>query len=225
MITIGSSSGFFSNTQAMGNQRPQRHDPGKLVDEIFAKLDTKGQGYLEKSDLQSAFEASSSGKSASVDEIFSSLDGDGDGKITKDEMSSGLKKLAEELDNQFNAGRLAKARGNMPPPPPAGDAGFSKEQLSTQLDEATTAGDSQRADLLDAIVNNFSDADSNGDGKVSFQEAIAYDQSRQSQESSTNQSATADSIGARVLHEMMRLAAAYRVSDTPTTASTLSVSA
>ena len=225
MTTIGSNSGFFSNSQALGSQRPHRHDPGKLVDEIFSRLDTKGQGYLEKSDLQSAFAASSSGNSASVDEVFSSLDGDGDGKITKDEMSSGLKKLAEELDSQITASRLTKARGDMPPPPPANDAGFSKEQLATQLDEATTAGDSRRADLLGAIVNNFSDADSDGDGKVSFQEAMAYGQSRQSQETGTDTSAATDSLGARVLHEMMRLAAAYRVPDAATTASTLSVSA
>lgn len=235
-IVSGTTGSFFNSTQGMSGMRPQRHDPSKLVDEIFAKLDTKGQGYLEKSDLQSAFENSSSSNSASIDEVFASLDGDGDGKITKDEMSSGLKKLAEELDNQFNADRMAQAMGNMPPPPPPpeNDTGFSKDELTQQLSDATAAGDTKRADLLTAIIGNFDKADSDGDGKVSFKEAMAYDQSRQSGSSSststtdttaTTSSSDSESLSARVLRQMMRLMASYGAPESTAATSSLSISA
>lgn len=240
MSTISSTGSFFNSTQGMGGMRPPRHDPSRLVDEIFSRLDTKGQGYLEKSDLQSAFESNASSSSASVDEVFSSLDSDGDGKITKDEMSSGLQKLAEELDSQFNADRMAQAMGSMPPPPPPENgAGFSKDELTQQLEEATAAGDSQRADLLTAIIGNFDKADSDGDGKVSFKEAMAYDQSRQSSSSSsttttdttattttsTSSSSDNESLSARVLRQMLRLMASYGAPESTAATSSLSISA
>lgn len=234
MSTISNTGSFFNSTQGMSGMRPPRHDPSKLVDEIFSKLDTKGQGYLEKSDLQSAFESSASSSSASVDEVFSSLDSDGDGKITKDEMSSSLQKLAEELDSQFNADRMAQAMGNMPPPPPPpeNDTGFTKDELTQQLDEATAAGDSKRADLISSIVANFDDADSDGDGKVTFKEAMAYDQSRQDSTvsastgdaTSTASAGDSESLSARVLRQMLRLMASYGAPETSATSS-LSTSA
>lgn len=240
MTTVSGTTGsFFNSTQGMGGMRPPRHDPSRLVEEIFSRLDTKGQGYLEKSDLQNAFESTTSSSSASVDEVFTSLDSDGDGKITKDEMSSSLQKLAEELDSQFNADRMAQAMGNMPPPPPPpeNDAGFSKDELAQQLEEATAAGDSQRADLLTAIIGNFDKADSDGDGKVSFQEAMIYDQSRQSSASvsatdttttsttSATGSGDSESLSARVLRQMLRLMASYGAPESAAANSSLSISA
>ncbi|MFA7318902.1 MAG: EF-hand domain-containing protein, partial [Sulfuricella sp.] len=74
----------------------QRPDPSQMASKMFSKLDSKNQGYIEKSDLQSAFDQiSGSGNSASVDEVFKKLDGDGDGKITEQEMSDSLTKMAE----------------------------------------------------------------------------------------------------------------------------------
>ncbi len=215
MTTIGGSGSFYNNTQAMGGMRPPpRPDPSKLAEDLFSQLDTKGQGYLEKSDLQSAFESSASG-SASVDEVFSSLDGDGDGKITKEEMTSGLTKLAEELDSHFNAGRMAEAMGAMPPPPPPpeADSGFTQDELSAQLEEATAAGDTRRSELLDSVIANFDAADSDGDGKVTFAEAMAYQQSQGSGDSADTTSATAGSqeadLSAHILHQIMQLMATY----------------
>lgn len=108
MSTIGSVSSYTSSAVS---QRMQRPDPAKMVDKLFAKLDTKSQGYLEKSDLQTAFSqlsgSSTSSTSASVDEIFKQLDSDGNGKVTKDEMSSSLQKLADQLDSQFDQMRMS----------------------------------------------------------------------------------------------------------------------
>ena len=226
MSSIGNISGYGSSTMSgMGGMpRMQRPDPTKMAEELFSKLDTKGQGYIEKSDLESAFgqlsSSSSSGNSASVEEVFNSLDGDGDGKITKDEMSSSLQKIAEELDSQFNKMRA----GGMPPPPPpqgaegANDAGFTKEELASQLEEIGSS-DSKRSSLISKIVDNFEKADSDGDGKVSFKETMAYDQASQTSasggsnaatsSSSTSSSSDSTQLDAQIMKQIMELMRAY----------------
>ena len=165
------------------------------VETLFSQLDTTGKGYLEKSDLSTAFSqisssSTSSTSSASVDDVFVKLDSDSDGKVTEDELSSGLDALASELDAQFNQMRMS---GAMPPPPPPSDSdtGFTQDELESQLSEIDSS-DSQRSDLLNKIVANFDTADTNSDGKVSFAEAQAYDQSKSSTSStSSSTSATA----------------------------------
>lgn len=225
MSSIGNISGYGSSAMSGmgGMQHMRKPDPSKMAEDLFSKLDTKGQGYIEKSDLQSAFDQLSSsgdsGSSASVDQVFSSLDGDGDGKITKDEMSSSMKKIAAELDSQFNKMR----EGGMPPPPPPqgaegqNDAGFTKEELTSQLNEIGTS-DSKRSSLISNIVNNFEKADSDGDGKVSFKEAMAYDQANQAGASASDSSATASSssgmsdttkLDAQIMKQIMELMRAY----------------
>lgn len=171
---------------------------------LFSRLDTKNQGYIEKSDLQNAFSAISSTGSTSgnagntgVDEVFAALDSDSDGKLTASELSASLSKLASELDSQFNQMRMQGLGGHhghgggmsgpggmgaangMPPPPPPGDQGFSKEELQSQLQDIGST-DSKRSDLLNKIVSNFEAADTDSNGKVSFKEAMAYDKSSQS---------------------------------------------
>lgn len=165
------------------------------VETLFSQLDTTGKGYLEKSDLSTAFaqissSSKSSSSSASVDDVFAKLDSDNDGKVTEDELSSGLDALASELDAQFNQMRMS---GAMPPPPPPSDSdtGFTQDELESQLSEIDSS-DSQRSDLLNKIVANFDAADTDSDGKVSFAEAQAYDQSTSSTSStSSSTSATA----------------------------------
>jgi Ca2+-binding EF-hand superfamily protein len=202
MSSIGSVGSYASSlTSATSGARHQRPDPTKLAEQLFAQLDTKGQGYIEKSDLQSAFDQSStsaSNSSASVDQVFGQLDGNGDGKVTQGEMSTSLNKLAAELDSQFNQMRMKGASGGPggaggppPGPPPGGDAGFTKDELTSKLSEIGSS-DSKRSDLMTKVVNNFEAADTNGDGKVTFQEATAYDQ--KSNTSSTTSSGTSATV-------------------------------
>ena len=166
------------------------------VETLFSQLDTTGKGYLEKSDLSTAFSqisssSTSSTSSASVDDVFVKLDSDSDGKVTEDELSSGLDALASELDAQFNQMRMSGAMPPPPPPPPPdSDTGFTQDELESQLSEIGSS-DSQRSDLLNKIVANFDTADTNSDGKVSFAEAQAYDQSTSSTSSSTSATASA----------------------------------
>lgn len=192
----------------------------QMMSQLFSRLDTKGQGYLEKSDLASAFSkiAAQSGESStSVDEVFAALDTDSDGKVSQSEFSSTLSQLQEELDQQFAQMRMQggapggpQGGGGMPPPPPpSGDRGFSKDELQSQLEEIGSS-DTQRSSLLAKIVDNFDEADTDGDGKVSFTEAMAHDQSTQSTDSAPRPAAnTASNSEAAVLRKIMELMQAY----------------
>ncbi|MBT9497675.1 MAG: hypothetical protein IV103_10520 [Zoogloea sp.] len=132
-------------------------------------------------------------------------------------MSSSIQKLADALDSQAFSSRMGgahEAAGMPPPPPPEDDAGFTQDQLSSQLSEIGST-DSERSDLISRIVSNFDKADANGDGKVSMQEAMTYDQSSQSSTSSTTtDTSTASSTSssqndAALMHKLMELARAY----------------
>ena len=201
------------------------------IENLFAQLDTTGKGYLEKSDLSTAFSqisgtsssTSTSSSTASVDDVFAKLDSNRDGKVTEDELSTGLDALAAELDSQFNEMRMG---GGTPPPPPSSDSGFSKDQLTQQLSDISSSSDSTRSDLLTKIVANFDSADSNSDGKVSFQEAQAYDQSSKATASSATGSTTSSDLA--IMKRIMELMDAYALTsgtDSSSVANTLSVSA
>ena len=190
--SIGSSilSSLFSSKNS------KTSSSSSAIENLFSQLDTTGKGYLEKSDLSTAFSqisattsSTSSSSAASVDEVFAKLDSDSDGKVTEDELSTGLDNLAAALDSQFN--QLRMSGGMQPPPPPSdNDSGFTQDELESQLAEIDSS-DSTRSDLLTKIVANFDTADTDSDGKVSFQEAMAYDESTTSTASTTT-SATTD---------------------------------
>ena len=209
----------------------------QMANLLFTKLDTRSQGYIEKSDLTSAFSqiAEKAKSTTSVDEVFTTLDGDSDGKVTKDEFASVLAKLQEQLSSQLSHGRMHGAGGSPQgmggmPPPPADDAGFTAEELSSQLASADSS-DTERTNLISNIVSNFEAADSDGDGKVSFKEAMAYDQSTKTASSTTSDGTTstssANSSNAQVMMKIMQLVHAYSSDSTKDggIASLLSVSA
>ena len=179
------------------------------MSQLFSRLDSKCQGYLEKSDLASAFGAISGGDDSAVDEVFAAFYTDSDGKVTESEFASTLSKLQEELDAQFGQMRM---QGGMPPPPPAGDEGFTQEELAAQLEEIGDA-DSDRASLIADVVANFEAADSDGDGKVSFREARAYDESQQSSASAASAGTQAVSSESQVMMKIMQLMQAYGQAD------------
>ncbi len=164
------------------------------LSQLFSRLDSKGQGYLEKSDFAAAFSAIGESDESTIADVFAALDGDSDGKVTESEFSSTLSQLQQELDSQFTQMRMQGMAGQgpqgmaggMPPPPPPNDEGFTEDELSAQLDEIGDS-DSDRASLISDIVANFEAADSNGDGKVSFQEAMAYKQAQSGETDTTAQ--------------------------------------
>ncbi|MFZ6734410.1 EF-hand domain-containing protein [Undibacterium sp. Ji42W] len=195
----GSSGSYFPQTG--GTQRRER-DTSKIAENVFSKLDTKNQGYLEVSDLESAFgniasssststastsssdtstsSTSTSGNSATINDLFKKLDSDGDGKVTKSEFSNGIKKLGDALETQFNARRTRGAEGSRPPPPSppeggggADQTGLDKTQL-TDLSAEVGKTNSSAGAALNQVAQNFDAADTNQDGKVSLQETLAY---------------------------------------------------
>lgn len=196
----------------------QRPDPSQMASKLFSKLDTRNQGYIEKSDLQSAFDQLSGSGSTSgttgVDEVFAQLDGNGDGKVTKQEMSDSLQNLASQLDSQFD-GMRAKGMGGMPPPPPPGESdngGFTKDELSSMAEQIGST-ETRRSELITKLVANFDKADTDGDGKVSHQEAMAFDQSSRNASSTdsgtTASSSSTGSTEAKVMMKIMQLMHAY----------------
>jgi Ca2+-binding EF-hand superfamily protein len=204
----------------------------QLSSNLFKALDTKSQGFLEKSDFIAAFSklssnsssgianSASSTTSTSVDDVFSALDSDSDGKVTKSEFASTLAKLQEQLDSQFNQTRMQGGGGpggpqgmnGPPPPPPANDAGFTKDELTSKIKEIGST-DSKRTDLMSKIANNFEAADTNSDGKVSFTEAMAYDKASQATTSSTNSASSSNTASsnpdAGIMMKIMQLMHAY----------------
>ena len=213
----------------------KRQDSTQLAETLFSKLDTSGQGYIQKSDLQSAFDkiasTSGSGSSSTVDELFSKFDGNDDGKVTKQEFSDTVTKLSAQLDEHFASTRMQNAMpggemsgmnrsGGMPPPPPPGEGpSLSKDELNSTLSQISTSD--SRSNMMSNILNNFDAADTDGDGKVSFKEAIAYDQTNPSSASSagsalsgtdsTSGTSSSNDLSLQLMQQIMKLAEAYGV--------------
>jgi Ca2+-binding EF-hand superfamily protein len=196
-----------------GMQGMRRPDPSKMADNLFSKLDTKGQGYIEKSDLQSAFDQVSSSRpssgGASVDEVFQALDGDGDGKVTRQDMSDGIQKLADQLEGQFQNMRMQGKGGGMGMMRGMGGmggmgsaGGVSRDELSGMVDSAQ--GSAQR---MDALLANFDTADADQDGKISAQEARSFQEAN----APASTAAPVDDEN-RIMMQVMELARYYNQS-------------
>lgn len=215
MSAIGS---IGASCYALGSSGGSHRRPSatETAEALFSKLDSSGQGYIDKATLQAALEkvGETSGTSTTdVDTLFSELDGDGDGKVTESEFSKVLQSLSQSLDEQFAANRVQGAMP--PPPPPSGDTGFTKDELTQQLEEIGST-DSKRSTLISSIVDNFEAADADSDGKVSFEEAMSFEQS--SSQSATTSESSSTSVAstqsgqnddAKLYLQLMRLMEAY----------------
>lgn len=177
-------------------------DSSQLASNLFTKIDSNSQGYIDKSELQQAFsDISGTSDSASSDELFSTLDSNGDGQITESEFSSGLDTLTQALFGQLQQAQFGM--GAMPPPPDMGDdQGLTEEQLSSIA--SSSSADSGAQDKLSALLQNFDTADSNQDGKVSAQEAMAFDQSQNS-----GSGTTAGTDQSQLMAQLLQLLRSY----------------
>lgn len=178
-------------------------DSSQLASHLFAKIDSNSQGYIDKTELQQAFsDISGTSDSTSSDELFSKLDSDGNGQITESEFSSGLDTLTQALFGQLQQAQF----GAMPPPPD--DEGLTQEQLSSIAGNSSVESGAQ--DKLSALLQNFDTADTNQDGKVSAQEAMAFDQSQNSGSEAiadTDGSAMADQ--SQLMAQLLQLLRSY----------------
>ena len=249
----GSASGMMAGLHGM--QGSKRQNATDMANELFSKIDTAGKGSIEKTDLQAALSKASSGSTAvsatsNVDDLFSALDTDSSGQVTQQEFADSLQKLSDQLDQQHQSRRIQDAvaqaglgggqgmGGGMPPPPPpsaGNEAGLSKEQMSSRLSEVS--GDPQLTSLLSNTLKNFEAADTNQDGKVSAQEAMAYQKASESSTGSqtqaqTNQGASSSASPesgstppAQLMRQVAQLFQAYMGSQIATASGSISVTA
>ncbi|MBU1665159.1 MAG: EF-hand domain-containing protein [Gammaproteobacteria bacterium] len=211
--------GGNSSMMMQGMGRMQRQDPSKMAEDLFSKLDTSGKGYIEKSDIQTAFQSIPTSSSSSAEDVFASLDGDSNGKVTQQEMSDSIKKLTDALDSQFQSMRMGGGMGGMGMLKGADEAGLTQTDLTSQLTSISNP-DSNRANMLSSILDNFDQVDSNSDGKVNIEETRAYKQSSQSTATTANTSSEA-----QVLMQIMNLAQAYGIGENNASGASLSVTA
>jgi Ca2+-binding EF-hand superfamily protein len=219
--------------QGAGGPRGMRQRPeaSEVAKQIFSKLDTDNQGYLDAGNFASAIsQLSPSGQNsntASSDEVFASLDGDSDGKVTQDELAQGIKSLQEQLDSQFNTMRMQGGMQGMGGAHPhhhegeqAQDKGLDQTQLGDMASAASQAGDSQAASMFSQLASNFTDADADGDGKVSFSESIAYQHKQQATSShadstndgtgsANNAGSSSQAMQGRIAQRLMEMMRAY----------------
>ena len=98
---------------------------------------------------------------------------------------------------------------------------MTKDELTSTLDQIGTSD--SRSALMSSIVQNFEQADTDGDGKVSFQEAMAFQQSSGGASSPVPTASADSSIGsasspssggnseAKVMMQIMKLMQAYNI--------------
>jgi Ca2+-binding EF-hand superfamily protein len=159
---------------------PRPSGSASFAGKIFDALDTKKQGYLSETEIQAAL-TSGQTTSSSAKNVLTALDADGDGKVTKAEFTDAIDKMAQQLGDQMLQARMAHGRPPQGAPPqgaPAPDAGgMTKDQLSVMA--ADEKAGSSGAQGLKALVASFDQADTDGDGKVSFEEARAFSEQKQ----------------------------------------------
>jgi Ca2+-binding EF-hand superfamily protein len=204
----------------------------QITSNIFSKLDTTNQGYLNKSEFVSALSQLSSDETSETesDAVFSKIDTDGDGKITKSELSVGVENLLSQLQSSdlqnMKKGAPPSGMEGMPPPPLPPESADSEGVTQEQATEiASSTSDSNLSSLMQTISENFDAADTNQDGKVSQEEAMTYvsntSSSATSNETASNDTYSEESIVQNMIQELVK---AYGFNDSTITAS-LSASA
>lgn len=173
---------------------------------LFANLDSQNKGYLEQSDFSSLLNAMpNKAASSKSEELFSSLDSDGDGQLTSSEFSDNFSTLL------YSAQGTMGAMGSRPAPPQ--DSGKSKDELAALLAELEQE-DESATEGLQSLLDNFDTADTDGDGKVSMQEAKSLRESQQTESSSlasqvNSSSDSSESIGKLLNRTMQQLMHTY----------------
>lgn len=146
---------------------------------LISKLDTGQKGYVDQSDLESAFSSIAgsdpSASASSADQLFAKLDTNGDGKVTASELSTSLKSFADALMQQLHQAGGGGHRPRMNPQQtsdPSSDPGMTQAELAAVAADPETG--SKGASALNTLASNFTAADANGDGRVTRAEARSF---------------------------------------------------
>lgn len=187
-----------------------------LANNIFSRLDSSNTGAISQADFTSAI-SDLAENDTDVSSLVSSVDADSDGQITKSELTTGIENLLSQLYSSSSSGRGMPppppgGMGGMPPPPHSGeDEGVTAEQAS---EIASSTDDTRLSEIMSMISENFDEVDTNGDGKVTRDEAMAYRESQETASSSTSEnSKSASSTTDTLMNELMaKLVKAYGLS-------------
>lgn len=134
---------------------------GGSQDDLFAKIDTNGDGSLDQTELKTLTDKikSDTGKDASA--MFAKLDTDSDGKLTKTEFDAGRPQGGPQGASATQATSEAKAPPDGPPPPGgpggAGGAGKSDSASNKTYDKLDTNQDGTVSEL-ERLVGAMKDA-------------------------------------------------------------------
>lgn len=182
---------------------------------------------------------------------FEAADTDGDGKVTRSEAMEYKKSTeastastddststdATASSDSVNSALASLVQGMMQPPPKAEggqhghkgkDDGLTVDQMN---DIASNTTDTNLADLMKTLSNNFAAADTNQDGKVTRDEAMAYQEENQTSATttaSTSATSSSDDLDTAVMKRIMELVQTYSgqsSSKAQSTLSTVSISA
>ena len=154
-IAFGASAGFSALRKA-------------TTEKMFQEADTNHDGSISKAEFSAARDKhcpqiakdAATTQGPSEDDAFKAADTDGSGSVSKDEFSA---MLAEMETKHAHAGRpsgAGKPPGAGGPPPAAGGKGQTGSSSAIKQESSSQGTDP---------------ADSNGDGKVSAAEQLAYD--------------------------------------------------
>ncbi len=147
-------------------------------DDIFTKLDTNGDGSLDKAEFEAGRKAHGHGKPPSPEEVLSKLDTDGDGAISKAEFEAApkppghggppdLAEMLTKLDTDGD-GKITKAEFDAGAPASASSTSASGTSSSSSTDE-TSDTSSTLLDLLKKI-----EEDSDTSKKTSRDQMMAF---------------------------------------------------
>jgi len=186
---------------------------------LFSTLDSNSKGYLDQADFSNALQSVQQDTSDSQSsEWFSQLDADADGKLTSDEFATGVSEQLYNACGMMGQGQppVGRMQGMPPPPPPAEDSGKTVDELSEMVQQASDT-DSRMAADLQQLIEQFDSADTDRDGKVTRDEAMAFKQSQQTNDSSASTTSTSQQ---QLQHTLMQLMKSFGATAAMTASST-----
>jgi Ca2+-binding EF-hand superfamily protein len=140
----------------------------EMKQQMFNKIDTNGDGSIDKSEITSMIEENAS---SLVNTLFGAQDTNQDDLISSIEFESGMAKLGQEMKG---TGGMSGAAGKAGPPPPPPDQVFdtadtNEDGVVTKDELAAVMG--QNVGDIDKL---FSQVDSDGDGSITRTEDEAF---------------------------------------------------